>query len=66
MTPETFSAPDPAQTAIETANQTGYEDFPAYSASVTDQIVSGSQAIEAQVLADFQETVSNQPQQETE
>jgi hypothetical protein len=66
MTPDQFSAPDPAQTAIETAAQSGYEDFPAYSTAVTEAIVSGSQAVENQVLSDFAETVSNTPQAENE
>jgi hypothetical protein len=66
MTPDQFSATDPAQTAIETAASQDVHDIAAYSQAVTQAIVDGSQAIQDQVTADFAETVSNTPQAENE
>jgi hypothetical protein len=64
MTPEQFSAPDPATTAIDQA--ASIYDIAAYSTAYTQEVLDGSQAIEQQVLSDFQETISNYPQSETE
>lgn len=57
------SAPDLAETAIANRSQ---DDFVQYATEYTTQVVEGSQAVEAQVTADFAETVSNQSAPEHE
>jgi hypothetical protein len=64
MTPEQFSAPDPATTAIDQA--ASIYDIAAYSTAYTQEVVEGSQAVQDQVTADFAETVSNTPQAEND